>query len=114
MSVKYETKFRKREAIQAVDNAKKKALTSAALLVHGDANLLAPVDTGNLRASLNYEVSNDFALVGTPVEYAPYVEMGTSRMSAQPYLRPALDNRIRDITKLISNILDQDLRGVGK
>lgn len=29
--------------------------------------------------------------VGTPVFYGPYVEYGTFRMSAQPFLRPALD-----------------------
>ena len=29
--------------------------------------------------------------VGTNVEYAPYVEYGTSRSMAQPYLRPAID-----------------------
>lgn len=28
-------------------------------------------------------------VVGTNVEYAVYVEFGTSRMEAQPYLRPA-------------------------
>jgi len=29
--------------------------------------------------------------VGTVVEYAPYVEYGTRKMRAQPYLRPSLD-----------------------
>ena len=29
--------------------------------------------------------------VGTNVEYAVYVEFGTSRMAAQPYLRPAAE-----------------------
>ena len=29
--------------------------------------------------------------VGTPVEYGPYVEFGTVRSNAQPFLRPALD-----------------------
>ena len=29
--------------------------------------------------------------VGTPVFYAPYVEFGTVRSNAQPFLRPALD-----------------------
>jgi HK97 gp10 family phage protein len=29
-------------------------------------------------------------LVGTAVEYAPYICFGTSKMSAQPFLRPAL------------------------
>lgn len=28
-------------------------------------------------------------VVGTNVHYAPYVEFGTSRMRAQPYLRPS-------------------------
>lgn len=27
--------------------------------------------------------------IGTNVEYAPYVELGTSRMAARPFLRPA-------------------------
>jgi hypothetical protein len=30
-------------------------------------------------------------LVGTPVEYGPYVEFGTVKMVAQPHLRPAFD-----------------------
>lgn len=30
-------------------------------------------------------------LVGTPVDYGPYVEFGTVRSEAQPFLRPALD-----------------------
>lgn len=29
-------------------------------------------------------------IVGTDVEYAVYVEFGTSRMAAQPYMRPAV------------------------
>jgi len=30
-------------------------------------------------------------LVGTSVEYGPHIEFGTVKMSAQPFLRPALD-----------------------
>ena len=33
----------------------------------------------------------DEVLVGTPVDYGPYVEFGTVRSNAQPFLRPALD-----------------------
>lgn len=33
-------------------------------------------------------------VVGTNVEYAVYVEFGTSRLAAQPYLRPAAENAV--------------------
>lgn len=52
------------------------------------------VRTGRLRGSITWRLGRDvvglFADVGTAVEYAPYVELGTSRMSARPFLRPAL------------------------
>ena len=56
----------------------------------------APVDTGRLRSSITRSnvVRNGDSLevaIGTDVEYGPYVELGTSRQRAQPYLRPALD-----------------------
>lgn len=35
--------------------------------------------------------SNAQVFVGTAVEYGPYVEYGTKRSDAQPFLRPALD-----------------------
>ncbi len=54
----------------------------------------APVDTGRLRASIVSALGEDgrglFVDIGTDVTYAPYVELGTSRQAAQPYLRPAL------------------------
>lgn len=53
-----------------------------------------PVDTGRLRSSITHEVDRDseglVGTVGTNVEYAPYVEFGTSHNQAQPFLRPAL------------------------
>lgn len=50
-----------------------------------------PVRTGRLRDSI--EIRNDgptARLIGTDLYYAIYVEKGTSRMAAQPFLRPAL------------------------
>lgn len=63
------------------------------------AKSLSPVDTGQLRDSINFIVLDD-AEVGWQVvvyaatEYAIYVEFGTSRSPAQPYLRPALYSRV--------------------
>lgn len=62
-----------------------------------DAKRYAPVDTGTLQESIRYAVQGkgeDIELrVGSDVEYSVYVEVGTSKMSAQPYLRPALETR---------------------
>lgn len=47
------------------------------------------VDTGRLRGSITHQVSQGgkSVVVGTNVEYAQYVELGTSRQKARPYLR---------------------------
>ena len=71
-----------------------KTITRATIRVQRRAKQLAPVDTGRLRSSVAYEVARDgrdiVGRVGTDVNYAPYIEFGTRRMRAQPFLRPAL------------------------
>lgn len=53
------------------------------------------VRTGLLRRSITWrpglDAESPFVDVGSAVVYAPYVELGTSRMAARPYLRPALE-----------------------
>lgn len=55
------------------------ALTQCGMLAESYAKKLCPVDTGNLRNSIgNRVVSSEPAVyIGTDVEYAPYVELGT-------------------------------------
>ena len=82
------------------------------LVVEGQAKQLTPVKTGRLAGSITTQsrtkgtdpdgealssdviqkpASDSEVLVGTPVDYAPYVEYGTVRSVAQPFLRPALN-----------------------
>lgn len=62
--------------------------------------------TGNLRSSITHRSEERSATVGTNVEYAPYVEFGTSRgMKARPYIRPAIENHFSEY----ENILRQEL-----
>ena len=95
----------------------KKAISNSiygiGLIVEGNAKSLAPIDTGRLASSITTQskskgtkpsgkgaVSSDVitkpaddnqVFVGTPVQYAPYMEFGTIRTNyAQPFLRPAL------------------------
>ena len=70
-------------------------LQRRALQVDRAAKQGCPVDTGRLRSSITNQVGTDaeglLAAVGTDVEYAPYVELGTSKMGAQAFLLPALE-----------------------
>lgn len=99
-------------------------IAKAAFDVQAGAQILAPVDTGALKNSIYVSTSRDSTyrravqealkanpkaeivdevrpsaplqvIVGAAVRYAPYVEFGTRRMAARPYLRPAVD-RVKD------------------
>lgn len=77
----------------AIDQAKARALEIMGGKAETYAKQLCPVDTGRLRNSITHEqYDTDTEIVGTNVEYAPFVELGTRRQKAQPYLRPAAEN----------------------
>lgn len=61
---------------------------------HADGRTRPNVVTGNLVNRVTHAVdSGERAVyIGTNVEYAPYVEMGTSRSAPYPFLRPAAAN----------------------
>lgn len=79
------------QAVDGIDSAIGTALEEIGLLAENYAAKRCPVDTGNLRGSITHEVDagDNAVYIGTNVEYAPYVELGTSRQKAQPFLRPA-------------------------
>lgn len=64
--------------------------------IAGVAAQLAPRETGRLAESINSHpapgpTGGAGVDVVADVEYALFVEFGTSKMAAQPFLRPALD-----------------------
>lgn len=68
--------------------------------IQSSAKMHCPVDTGRLRSSIQttpvHETSTGLAVrVGSNVNYARYVELGTRHMRAQPYLRPALNQEVK-------------------
>ena len=116
------------------------ALTEACMIVEKDAKKKCPVDDGTLRGSITSEVEDNKGIVGTNVEYAPYVEFGTGLFAAkgdgrqtpwtyrdakgewhttvgqhpQPFLQPALDNNKREIRKIINDGFRRELKKYGK
>jgi HK97 gp10 family phage protein len=84
----------------------RQVLRKAAFDVEAHAKKVVPVDTGNLRNSIQSSFPDEFvAVVGTHVEYAPYVEFGTYKMAARPYLMPAVEKVRPGFTAAMKRIL---------
>lgn len=74
---------------------------------------ITPVDTGNLKNSESVDFT-DNAMgfeVGPTAEYGVYVEEGTSKMSAEPYVAPAVDRVFPSIEAALGDIVDGAFRG---
>ena len=65
-------------------------------------------DTGKLVASIAVEPNRGgvFALVGSNLDYAGFLEFGTSKMDARPWLEPALRNNADNLQRNISASAD--------
>lgn len=109
-----------------------RALERCGEQAEGYAKDLAPVDTGNLRNSISHTVDEDepAAYIGSNVEYAAYVELGTGKYTdggrptpwvyqddngnwhwtrgnpAQPFLAPA----VKDHQNAYRNIIEDELQ----
>ncbi len=59
------------------------------------------VQTGRLRSSIAHEVDGLTGRVGTNVIYGRWLELGTSRMAARPWLRRALGEMTAAVTAII-------------
>ena len=77
------------------------AVRDLVLLVEAEAKKRCPVDTGLLRASITPVIESWAAgYVGTNTAYAPFVEYGTSKMPAQPFLEPAFEEGRKQASKI--------------
>ena len=69
-----------------------------------------PVDTGMLRASITSNIGVLEGTVGTNVEYAPFVEYGTSTQSAKPFMKPAEKKAQNLINKKMRRVIEESVK----
>lgn len=116
------------------------AMEQACILVENEAKIKCPVDIGVLRNSITHYIEDNpnelVGVVGTNVEYAPYVEFGTGIYSSlgngrqdrwkykdakgewhstigqhpQPYLQPALEENRREIEKMFKEQIKKGVK----
>lgn len=70
----------------------------------------APVDTGELRDSISFEVSGNQVFVFAGAPHASDVEFGTYKMHAQPTIRPAF----KAARPLLSRYTRRAIRGINR
>jgi HK97 gp10 family phage protein len=89
------------------------ALDKCALLVVRSAKQHAPVDTGALRGLITpARPSVNEADAISHAEYSIYQEVGTWKMAAHPFMRPALDENKDRIEELIGHEVVMAVQGV--
>ena len=77
-----------REAARRANTAVAKAAADGSAI----AQTLAAVDTGYMRSTVGWDMlSAGVAEFGATANYAPFVEYGTYKMAAQPFIHPAAD-----------------------
>lgn len=64
------------------------------------------VRTGDLGRSISTSYDGKGACVGTNLEYAPYNELGTYKMAARPFIKPAVADHIEEYKQIIQRTLD--------
>lgn len=64
------------------------------------------VQTGKLRGSIHWLKPKPFTrLIGTNLAYGFFLEVGTSKMAARPFLRPAFKRESPKIVKMLRKVV---------
>lgn len=90
---------RKQEAIKA-------AINKAAFDTEALAKANAPVDTGFMKSSIHAVPGEGESSVNVGASYSWYVELGTHKMKAQPFLFPAYIKNVRVLKEVLRRIME--------
>lgn len=123
--------------INELPEAINRRLDRACQIVENEAKTNCPVDDGVLRASITHQVEDNKGVIGSNVEYAPYVHEGTGMYAKdgqgrqavpwtykdaegkyrstkgqkpQPFLQDALDNNHEKILQCFEGVLEDGPR----
>jgi HK97 gp10 family phage protein len=102
------------EVLNALSEARQEALNNIGTFVTAEAQLRAPVKTGNMRRSTTFDIVSDNEVdVGVTNEapYAPYVELGTSKQRSQAFLKPAVTDNVDKLQEIAGQSISLHMGG---
>ena len=107
-------KLLKKLSLMGGNKAIMKGIEKGALRVEADAKRNCPVDEGLLRASIDHKLNNGTlsATVGSSLDYSKFLEFGTVKQRAQPYLYPALQSNQDNISADVMEAIRDSIRRV--
>ena len=59
--------------------------------------------TGQLRGSIEYEITNNTGYIGTPLQYGAFLELGTNKAAPRPWLKTTLSANQKAIQDIIGS-----------
>ena len=87
-------------------------LAEGALVIAEAAENMCPFKTGYLQSTIFVQYDGNDVNVGFSAEYASYVEFGTYKAPAQPFLRPALDFFQEEALSAIVDSVQKNMRDI--
>ena len=99
----YTTKDNTKEVLSALEKAIERGLEAIGLTAEGHAKKETPVDTGRLRNSISHATDKEAAYIGTNVEYAPYVELGSRGRDGKHMLQRAATEHTAEYKRLLED-----------
>ena len=110
--MKVDYKDNSQQILSAMEKGKRNALTAIGATAETYAKKATPVDTGRLRNSISHTVDGEAAYIGSNVEYAPYVELGTSRAKAHHMLQKAATEHSSEYKRLAEDAIQSAINNV--
>lgn len=96
--------------LKALENIPWVAPVAAAERIADIARGLAPVDTGWMRDNIKAVHLSKYSQVVANAKYSGYVEFGTYKMAAQPYMRPAVAEHQKEILNAVAEAMIGEMK----
>ena len=108
----YTASFSTGDVVDRLGNDANKAFKAIAPEIEAEIKELAPVDTGRLQDSVavNAVGGRNPRIDVSTVGYGIFVENGTSKMEAQPFIRPVIEGKKTKWARKVASLIKQGQR----